>query len=411
MLNHLLTAVLAVSPVVQPVMSGTFRDGGTAVSVRTQGNVLVQPSEYNSTLFGQARAVAPYTLADIIHTYGLDTETWGQQADAGGTVVSLPQEAAVMLSADGGVSTIMTHDRYRYQAGKAHLVLQTGMFVTPPDAGVARLGYFDAEDGLFWQYDYRGLGFVRRTSVSGTPVDNWTYVPMTNGFNPAMGNIYEIRMAWLGVHQVNGYLNGALAFSEVFDSKLPQVYMKTAYLPLRAETHGAAQLKHVCSSVQSEGGSTPTSRGWVVSSVEKSIASAAGFVPIISIRPAALINGEDNHAAIIPTNVTCAADGKRIRVRLRLNATLTNASFGATTPASGVEFDTAATAFSGGTEVCGFAVGDNSAGEHGLGHVFGELNRKLRVGAFGHVDSLTVMASVVSANSSVGCSIEWQEVR
>jgi hypothetical protein len=409
----ILSLLLALAPVVQPVSSSTLRDGGTSFVVRAQGNVLSQPADYNATLFGHARVAAPYTLADVIHTYGLDTEIWGV-LDAGGATTNLVDEAAVFLSppSDGGTHVIMTHDRYRYQAGKAQLVLQTGMFPSAADAGVTRLGYFDEDDGLFWQRDSRGLGFVRRTSTDGgVPVDHWTAVDAGPSYAPQNGNIYEMRMAWLGVHEVDGYLNGEKVFRENFDGRLAAVYMKTAFLPLRAEVSGGARMKHVCSSVQSEGGSAPTSYGFVAPSLEKPVPAASGFLPIMSIRPAALINGLPNHAQIIPTTINCASDGKRIRVRLRLNAVLTGASWALADAKAGVEVDTSATSFTNGSQVCGFAVGDNSATENELGHVFGELKRKLRTRAFGAADTLTVVASAVSGTSTVSCSIEWQEVR
>jgi len=400
---------LAVSPVVQPVSSATMRDGGTAVSVRTQGDLPTYPAGRYGTVVARYRVAVPFALADLSHQFGLDTEVWGQM-DAGGSTSNLVQEGAVQLVPDGGTHAIMTHARYHYQVGRGQLVYNAAAFVGAADAGIARVGLFDEDDGYFFQRDSRGLGFVRRTSVSGAPVDSWSEVDA--GVNPLAMNTYETRFAWGVLDRVTAYVNAQEVYSEQYTGALSTGATRTASLPLRVEATGAASIKHLGASVESEAGTDPTQIGFVASrTAGKSVTAAAGFVPILSIRLKAEVGGEHNHISATPTSITCAADGKRIRARLLLNATLTGASWGDVDPKSYVEMDESATAYSGGTAVCSFAVGDNSAAETQLEHVFGLSRRRLWVRAFGVSDVLTVIAKTVSGTTGVACSIEWGEVR
>ena len=88
----ILSLLLALAPVVQPVSSSALRDGGTSFVVRAQGDVSTTPADYNGTLFGRQRVAASYNLVDVINTYGFDSEVWGSRGDGG--ITSLANEAA-----------------------------------------------------------------------------------------------------------------------------------------------------------------------------------------------------------------------------------------------------------------------------------------------------------------------------
>lgn len=401
---------------------------GSISEVRSSANFQVAPAEYNATLFGRQRVANSYNLADIINTYGIDPEIWGIR-DGGGAVTALTNESAIVLAppADGGWTAIETHSKFRYQAAHAHLVLQTFSLPTintGATPAVYRVGYYDDNDGLFWQADSRpdsgtyGFGFVRRTSVDGgIPVDNYTSI--TTSFTSPVAlenaNVFEERIAWLGVHQVQGFINGTKRFDEVYDGRFQHVYMKSAFMPLRAEVGGAAtaRLKYICSSVQSEGGMEPAGTSFSqVRATPRSIGAAAGILPIIAIRPAATFNTQPSKVQVFPTHSACAQDTAPTRVYFILNPTLTGASFTAADPASAVEYSVTASAYSGGTIVAVVGGGSAGAPSSDLRPVFNELGRRLRVRAFGEsVDTLLVAVDALSGTASTSCSISWTEVR
>lgn len=408
----IVSLLLALAPVVQPVSSSSLRDGGTSFVVRAQGNVSAQPADYNATLTGRTRVSQSHSLSDIISTYGLDTEVWGTRGDGG--VLSLTNEPAVELTAptDGGTQAIETHQKFRYSAGYPQQILQTAALVTAVDAGVYRWGYFDDNDGIFWQADSTGLSVVRRTSTSGTPVEFKAAVStnavLTNG------NVYEIRFLWLGYFQIDAYLNGSKVFSENFAGKGPSPYIKTAYLPVRAEVQGiGAKLKYVCTSIQSESASEAPSVGFsAVRPTDKSVTIAAGIVPIIAIRPALTFRGQTSRIQTVPTSLSCFADGKRIRVYAVWNpTTLTGASWAAYQNTA-MEVDVAATAYTGGENLSIAGVSGNSVAEVQLEHIFGLSQRTMKVRAFGAAsDVLVVAADALLGTTLVSCSIEWKEFR
>lgn len=416
----LLSLILAVSPVVQPVSSGTYRDGGTAISVRTQGETPIAPGGYSGTLFGHHRMALPYALADIINQYGLDPDVWG--VDGGGVVVPVPHRATLDLQADGGSVTIETHRKYRYQAARQQTVLQT--VAVANDAGITRWGNYCYHDGLYWESDGGALATCRRTSAEpndGGWVDYCEAVPasaLPAGFNIYNGNIYEIRFAWLGVHEVDWWVNGSRVRQNVFDSLLPYPYMGTATLPLRAEAHGAGRLSYICSSIASEGGQEPPTPGFSYARpTTKSVAAAAGVLPIVAIRPRQVVSytggSVHSHIELLPTSISCQVDNNpaNVRVYLYLNpTTLTGATWAVASADNTADLDIAATAVSGGIQICTHGA---SEGTHDLRHVhFGISQRALRVRSLGQpADVLVVAADSVGGTQSVTCAIEWQEVR
>lgn len=209
----------------------------------------------------------------------------------GGVIEQLPMEAALRLRGDGGTFYIETHRKFRYQASRQQTILQTAMIESLPDAGQIKFGNFCWHDGLYWSYGRgnRGLEACRRTMAElgdGGIVEYCTEVDAGVGYAPQNGNIYEIRFAWLGVHQTDWWLNGRQVLSQNYDGLLPSVYMGTATLPLRAEVSNRAQLKYVCSSVTSEGGVDPPTPGFSATrTATKTVAAASGILPIIAIRP------------------------------------------------------------------------------------------------------------------------------
>ena len=382
--------------------------------------------DYGLSSFGQQRVAAPYRLADLINTYSFDLDVWASRID-GGSVTHLPNEAALLLTgnASGGVAEIRTDDQYRYQAGVGQRIWQT-VVSGPTDAGqVYRWGYYDDSDGLYWQHDSSGLRFGLRTSTDGG-VTNTLY-SVAGSRNLERGNIYEIAFQWLGVGLVRTWVNGNPAVQVPNAGQRAQVYMKTAYLPLSYEARGgtgAATLKVICASVQSEGGTFPPKPTFAQRrNASLSVSAGAANVPIISVRASRIFQGQPSRVQLEPTNAWCFSNSQRIRADVVYNpATLTSANFTQAFTESAADFDTAATGYDGGVYVAGFGVPAAGAGSRDLTQAFGELNRKLRRRAFvGNADSGTLSADLDTVTIAitnpdnqttlVNCGIEWGEVR
>lgn len=232
-------------------------------------------------MFGRRRVSTPETQFDSKHLYDKNSLYWDETVGAGSSSVHSAAGACVDLTVAAAAESVIrqTKRRWNYQPGKSQLVLLTGVLGSPATGITRRVGYFDADNGLFFEVNPGGVAVVVRSSVSGSPVD--TVIPQhewsedrldgTCGesnlsgylYDPSKTCIYWIAFEWLGV--------GTVAFGVVIDGKLivchyahhsqttGAVYMSTPNLPVRYEivndgTGGTATLKQICTTVIAEGG-------------------------------------------------------------------------------------------------------------------------------------------------------------
>lgn len=231
--------------------------------------------------FGRWRVSEAETLFDsklIIDNAPLrwdDAETSG-----GGTGSSYNTNgASVTLSVSNltaGKRVRQTKRRFPYQTGKSQLIVLTGVLGAAATGITRRLGYFDDNNGLFFEENPAGLSVVRRTFVTGSPVDNavaqasWNLDKM-NGtgpsgvtIDPTKAQIFIIDFQWLGVGRVRmGFVvGGKTIYCHEFlnaNTTLAVVYMSVPNLPVRYSitndgTGGIATLLQICCAVQSEAG-------------------------------------------------------------------------------------------------------------------------------------------------------------
>jgi hypothetical protein len=94
------------------------------------------------------------------------------------------------------------------------------------------------------------------------------------------------------------------------------------------------------------------------------------------------------------------------RWKLVLNPTLTGADWAGTSTSGTVEYDTAATAISGGTELQAGYVGSRELSELGADAFAFQLGRTLA----GVSDIVTLAMAATSNNADVLAQIGWQEI-
>ena len=232
--------------------------------------------------FGRWRVAAPYTIFDSKLIHDAAAALWDDQEVSGGSTTSSHSADTASSTIGVGATTAgnrtrQTFMRFNYQPGKSQLVLMT--FVLDKSGGgtgiTRNVGLMDDDNGLFLQDAEGTYQFVRRTSTSGSPVDNavtqanWNIDPM-DGSGPSgvtidftKAQILFIDVEWLGVGRVRcGFvIDGQIIYAHQWlnANNLSQVYMSTPNLPLRYEidndgTGAASTLECICSSVESEGG-------------------------------------------------------------------------------------------------------------------------------------------------------------
>lgn len=150
-----------------------------------------------------------------------------------------------------GVRARQTRMRFNYQPGKGQEVILTGVFGAGQAGITKRIGYFDTNNGLFFQLSGTTLSVVRRTSTSGSPVDNvvtqanWN-IDKLDGTGASgvtldltKTQIMIIEFEWLGVGRVRyGFdIDGKIIFvHQLFNANnLTEVYISTPNLPVKYE--------------------------------------------------------------------------------------------------------------------------------------------------------------------------------
>lgn len=373
--------------------------------------------------FGRLRTSQPYTLFDSRARY-YDHNEFSNVNATGGTVVYDANGSTFQLNvtAANGSSVIRETKRvFPYQPGKSLLVLATFCMNTPKANLRQRVGYFTTNNGIYFENDGAYNYLVIRSYSSGVLVED--RVRQDAWDNPFLAlqvdrtQIFWIDVEWLGVGSVRcGFvINGAYVLCHTFHhaniTGNTTTYMTTATLPVRYEitntaaTAGTSMMRQICSTVISEGGynaftySETAGRGTSV----LRLATAGTYYPVVSIR----LDSTRLDAIVLPRQVDVLSPTVNYyRWKLVLNPTLTGADWAGTSSSGTVEYDTAATAISGGTELQAGYVSSRELSELGADAFAFQLGRTLA----GVSDIVTLAMTATSNNADVLAQIGWQEI-
>jgi hypothetical protein len=373
--------------------------------------------------FGRLRVSEPYTLFDTKSRY-YDHNDFSSSTSTGANVVYDANSSTYQLNvtAANGSSVIRETKRvFPYQPGKSLLVLTTFCMNTPKTNLRQRVGYFTTNNGIYFENDGTYNYLVIRSYSSGALVeDRIRQDAWDNPFLALQVNrtqIFWTDIEWLGVGSVRcGFvINGAYVLCHTFHhaniTGNTTTYMTTAILPVRYEitntagTTGVSMMRQICSTVISEGGynaftySETAGRGTSV----LRLSSAGTYYPVVSIRLAST----RLDAIVLPRQVDVLSPTVNYyRWKLVLNPTLTNANWAGTSTSGTVEYDTAATAMSGGIELQAGYVSSRELSELGADAFAFQLGRTLA----GVSDIVTLAMAATSNNADVLAQIGWQEI-
>jgi hypothetical protein len=321
----------------------------------------------NVDAFNRLVVAQPYTLFDSQNRYAIDNQ-FDTSTATGGSTTFLPNEASVQLSVTTSSGSEVVRQTYRtmpYQPGKGLGLLATFVMNQGKTGLRQRVGYFNTQNGVFFQQNDTTLAFVLRSYTSGAPVDTTITQANWNGdkldgtgdsgrtIDVTKSQILAIDFEWLGVGDVRCgfFIDGQFVICHTFhnDNVNTSVYMTTAILPVRYEirntaaTASSSSMKQICSSVYSSGGYEQTSIDHVArrTTVLGTINTAANFLPVVSIRLASTALG----AVVIPNRIQFQpTTNQNYELALIKNPVLTGASWSAVSSDANVEFDVTATA-------------------------------------------------------------------
>lgn len=333
--------------------------------VDARGQAYMRFAEGSPSLdaFGNLRVGTATALGCYDYSVDSYADLFQDALVTGGSITWAAPETNLSCTTANGASAIRTTNRYHYyQPGVSNLILQT---LALGDTGKAnntrRWGYFDANNGLFWELNGTTLNVVIRNAGVDTKVAkaSWNSDVMDGAGVSAMtldltkANFYFIDFAWLGVGEVRfGVLgpNGERNVVHTFQNPNANVgaYMETASLPLRWEnfntalTGGSSDLRCICSAVYAQSKTDYTY--WRFCDIERlTPVTVTTRTPIFSMRVA-----PGSRVGIYPESFNALVTGGAVMFEILDDATLTGATWGIT--GEGVaEGDIGATAVTGGS--------------------------------------------------------------
>lgn len=245
----------------------TFLRENTGFFFDSSSPISISNSDISFDAFGAIRTSSPFTIFDSKQIFDNEPLFWDDQEISGSGTSSThsANTASSIMSVSAstaGIRMRQTFMRFNYQPGKSHRILLTFKSFTTSTGIIKGIGYGDDSNGIFFVNDEGTLKMIRRTNVTGTPVDNETAITLS-GIDLSKTFLLDIDFQWLGVGRVRaGYIDGGTEtymYSFTGFNNLSEVYMSTPNLPLRSwientGSGGADSFGVICSTVISEGG-------------------------------------------------------------------------------------------------------------------------------------------------------------
>lgn len=305
---------------------------------------LYDPFKPEIDAFGRLRTSDPFTLGDYKHLYSIDPDFVDVTSGVGATITFERNQAAAVLSSGTSSTGYCIHQTKRYHhymPGKSQLIYSTFNFGSAQQNVTKRTGYFDDNDGIFFEQAPNGtLSFVIRSYTStgiGTterriPQSQWNKDKLdgtgVSGFNLDITKtqLFFTDFEWLGVGRVRcGFsLDGLnIVAHEFYNSNvLPVVYMANPNLPVRCEIRNSGtqvgaggSFIQICSTVMSEGGYTEAGREFSHTTNLRSV-GIGSTVPIIAIRLKNSFKGYPNRATIKLEDIGVFSSGSNVKYEI-----------------------------------------------------------------------------------------------
>ena len=388
--------------------------------------------------FGKARVVEPFTLFDSNFIYSDDSRNWNSNTAVGGDAAFVNNQSHVAMTANGTVGSKCIRETkkvFKYQPGKSLLTMSSFQMAPISSYGAntnlrQRVGYFDGNNGTYLEANGNTVILVMRSNVSGTVTESrvpqalWN-VDKLNGtgssnltINIANSQIFWTDTEWLGVGSIRAgfVIDGQFIISHIFHhaNRAGGVYMQSATLPLRLEienlttTGVSATLKHICNSVISEGGYTPSAASRAVATpLTGTNLNQTTFTPVIALR----LKSTHKNAVVLPSLLTAwGLQNTPFVYRISMNEAVANGTWVSAGTESAVEYNITATDMSGGDVLMQGLYGGGTIGSH-LEMNLNEFNHslQLRRRLDGTMETFVISVLATTNNDDTVATLTWQE--
>lgn len=401
----------------------------------------------NADAFGRNRMSQPYTLGDYKHVYGIDPNFIDYSVN-GGSSSFQANKACARLSTTSNSSSRLVHQSkmyHHYMPGKSQLIMSSFCFYAPTTNVVKRTGYFDDNNGIYFQQNGSGvLSMVIRSSVSGSPVEvvknqsEWNVDKCdgtgSSGFtlDITKTQLWWCDFQWLGVGRVRvGFVHdGKLVICHNFyhSNQLDTVYLSNPNLPIRCEianvgTTTGAYMDQICSTVISEGGYVESGIDYSFQSPSLRSLAVGATLPVMAIRLKNTFNTYSNRLTVRCGHVSVFSTAAPIRwnlIKLSGNSALnTGAWSDVNTGVSAVEYNITATGTPTGEVVDGGFIGANTQNDNKVAsgtstpETPSASKKNFIAQNFTSTDSeiyVLVATNIGTDATTVGASMQWREI-
>ncbi len=421
----------------------------SVIQIADTKGIIVDPFSGSSVdAFSRLRTSEAFTLADYKHVYGVNPDLLDKVFN-GATVTHVPNSSCVRLTTTSNSSSRSIHQSrmyHNYMPGKSQLILSSFVFYAATSNVIKRTGYFDDRDGIFFEQDGDGvLSMNIRSCVTGSPVTlsvpqhSWNRDKCDGtgdskwDIDITKSQLWWCDFQWLGVGRVRvGFVhedNYITAHTFYHSDILDTVYLSNPNLPVRCEilntgTTAGAYFDQICSTVISEGGYAESGVKFGANSgtTLKEVNTTSGIVPILAIRLKNTFQTYPNRMFARAESVGVYASGNPVYwslVKLSglANITLSSSTWTSAGSLSAVEYNSTATAFTGGYTVSGGIVGTESPGGSTKGTGAGVENpggtkRGFIAQNYDSTDSeiYVVCAQAIGGNANVVVDLIWREI-
>jgi hypothetical protein len=295
-----------------------------------------------------------------------------------------------------------------------------------------RVGYFDDDNGIFFEDDGVSLNVVERTNTSGSTVEDrvaradWN-ADVFDGegasavsVNFSRNNIYAIDLEWLSIGRVRTGLmvNGETIYGHEFNhNDLDTGYMTTANLPLRYEifnnggSSSADSMKQICSMVAAESGREQERT--INHGASGPTAAVTTRRPILTIRPKSTFgtSGLTNHGHVSQVIADVIASSNNALVEVVFGGSATSAVWTDRGTNSLVECDSNSTEIAGGEVVAVFFVVSGQANRSTTGSK--DIDERLLLvydSLKDSADEMSIVVTSLNATTNVLGALNWGEL-
>lgn len=316
---------------------------------------------------GESTVIGTYDSVD-----GPQEERFTNVTTTGGSIEhnSTAVETTLRVNSASTATVSRTTNRYHhYQPGVGTSVMLT---LAQSDQGklnnVRRWGFFDEQDGIFFELNGTDFDLVIRSSTTGSVVEQRIPRQDWNGdkldgtglsgmvIDLTKANLFFIDFAWLGVGTVRmGVMapDGSRWTSHSFENPNNNfgAFMRSGTLPIRYEnsnigtTSGTTELRTICSAVYSE--SKIDYAFWRYADIGTPLKTVTSNTVLVALRPSLIFNGTTNRIGIYPSTLEVFVTGGPVQLSVIINGTVTDATW-SLTGAQGAEGDIDGTTYTNG---------------------------------------------------------------